>query len=46
MNQFICTNTECGEEWEDSELNSVCPVCGAAGKIKPHAPPGGIKIEG
>jgi rubrerythrin len=45
MNEFICTNTECGNEWEDAELTSICPVCGAEGSIKPPAPPGGIKIR-
>lgn len=41
-----CTNLSCGNEWLTTDLNSVCPICGATGRIKPPAPPGGTKVEG
>jgi len=40
---YICSSLECGTEWEDDGGENLCPVCGATGKIKPPAPPGGIK---
>ena len=42
---YICSNTECGEEWPDDNGANLCPVCGAQGRIKPPPPDGEIKIR-
>ncbi len=35
---YECTQAACGNEWEDVEGGSVCPICGAPGRVKPPAP--------
>ena len=41
--EFVCSNTECGNEWADTALESICAECGAAGRIKPPPPDGEAK---
>jgi len=41
--EFVCSNVDCGNVWEDTALESICAVCGAAGERKPPDPGGGIK---
>lgn len=46
MNNFECTDLNCLNTWQDSATVSYCPICGAQGRIKPPAPPGGTKMQG
>jgi hypothetical protein len=41
--EYICSNTECGNVWEDTDLESICSICGANGERKPPAPDGELK---
>jgi len=45
VNVYECTNVDCQNVWQSSLANDVCPICGAHGRIKPPAPPGGTKVE-
>jgi hypothetical protein len=46
MNTYECSDLNCLNTWQSPNMPSCCPICGAQGRIKPPAPPGGTKVEG